>query len=118
MNIRQLKSLAIKQARKSLSLFKHGCVIANSERIISKGFNINPGIASVATAGCAEARAMQRAPCRQMLSESIMVVCRVNKNGNLGNSKPCKRCMRKIIKFGVKNVIYSTPKGWEYIAVI
>lgn len=39
---------------------------------------------------------------------ATLYVVRVNKDGTLGNSKPCKNCTKFIVKLGIRKVIYST----------
>jgi len=40
-----------------------------------------------------------------------MVVIRVNKTGNLINSKPCNSCLYYLKLYGVKSVYYSDSNG-------
>jgi tRNA(Arg) A34 adenosine deaminase TadA len=45
------------------------------------------------------------------MSKSIMYVCRLGRNGELRNSKPCVACMAAMRDFGVKYIVYSTHNG-------
>lgn len=42
-----------------------------------------------------------------------LVVIRVNKNGEILMSRPCKHCRNFIKKFNFKEVIYSTDEGFD-----
>lgn len=45
---------------------------------------------------------------------NIMVI-RVNRNGNLANSRPCRGCCKMMRDLGVKRVHYSSGKGHEIV---
>jgi hypothetical protein len=59
----------------------------------------------------AEEHALRRADPRMLKGASLYVI-RKSYDGNLANSKPCKRCESIIFscmkKYGLKNVFYST----------
>jgi deoxycytidylate deaminase len=42
-----------------------------------------------------------------------IVVCRINKHGDLRNSKPCPVCKLALEEAGVREVWFSTDKGFE-----
>lgn len=42
-----------------------------------------------------------------------MVIVRLNKNGELRNSKPCSRCSKIIKALGIKDIYWSTENGFH-----
>lgn len=63
----------------------------------------------------AEISAISKIWGREYIDSSIkMVVIRLNKNRELGNSKPCKSCSAVISVLGIDKVWYSTKSGIEY----
>ncbi len=42
-----------------------------------------------------------------------LIVCRINKSGDLRNSKPCPVCSLALEEAGVEEVWFSTDKGFE-----
>ena len=108
MNIDNVIKEAVKQSRKTEYNFKLGAVIFNRHRIISAGYNRVYYNGS----NCAETLAIRKAP-PKLLRGTTILVCRVNNSGSFGMAKPCNRCMKLIIKSGIKKVIYSTPDGWK-----
>lgn len=108
MNLDNVIEEAVRQSAKTQYVFRLGAVIFNRHRIISGGYNrvYHNG------ANCAETLAIKKAPSK-LLKGTTILVCRVNNSGTFGMAKPCARCMKLIIKSGIKKVIYSTPNGWE-----
>jgi deoxycytidylate deaminase len=43
--------------------------------------------------------------------DATMVVVRVRRNGTLGMARPCPLCTQRLVKAGVKKVIYSNSNG-------
>jgi len=39
------------------------------------------------------------------------VVVRIGKDGSFKNSRPCHHCIKTMINYNIKNVIYSDEKG-------
>jgi deoxycytidylate deaminase len=54
-------------------------------------------------------------PCNKythLISKKLeILVIRLDKQGNLKNSKPCKHCLETLKKFNIKTVYYSTDEG-------
>lgn len=103
-------SLAKAQAIQSSYKYQLGCVIVKGNRILSKAYN-NVG-ANCADHVCsnvfhAEKRAISRAP-RGSLSGAVAYVYRTTKNGQVGSSKPCKRCEDLLRSVGISKVCYTT----------
>lgn len=101
---------AVRQSQKTKYVFRLGAVIFNRHRIISGGYNR----VYFNGANCAETLAIKKAPSK-LLKGTTILVCRVNNSGTFGMSKPCGRCVKLIIKSGIKKIIYSTPDGWETV---
>jgi len=60
--------------------------------------------------GCAEAFAIGKAANAigvNALKKCKLVIVRVDKNGNIANSKPCKACQKLIKSVGIKKVEYT-----------
>lgn len=116
MDIQTAKKEAIKQSRKIKHYsFRLGAVIFNRHRIIGAGYNRKFSKGHYDLQGnCAEVMALRKSPSK-LLKGSTILVCRVNKSGSLGMSKPCARCMKKILKAGIVKIIYSIPNGWDEI---
>jgi deoxycytidylate deaminase len=43
--------------------------------------------------------------------DATMVVVRVRRNGTLGMARPCALCTQRLVKAGVKKVVYSNSNG-------
>ena len=50
---------------------------------------------------------------RARVDVETLIVCRINKNGDLRNSKPCPVCALALEEAGVEEVWFSTDKGFE-----
>ena len=108
---------AKKEALKSKCRCKHGAVIVRGGSVLSKGHNTYKphctyGGGPLSTLH-AEAAAIRNAHNKGIsLVGAIIYVVR---QGGLSNmSKPCKFCTEKIIKAGIKKVIYTNSNG-DYI---
>jgi deoxycytidylate deaminase len=92
-------------------LFKHGAVVLNKNRIISKGFNslkTNPQLKKKYNYWSihAESQAIMRAN----KGDTILVV-RILKDGSLTCSKPCDKCIEHARDNGIKKIYYSNWNG-------
>lgn len=105
--MQNLVNMAIKEAKRSKYLFRHGAVVVNKGRLTARGFNqlkTNPklyrkyGYFSIH----AECASLLRAS-----SGDTLIVVRIRKNGNLTMSKPCEKCVKFAKDFGIKRIIYS-----------
>lgn len=113
---------AIDQAKQSEARHKHGAIILNRQgHVIAYSPNMektSPVQAHYARKARqphrinlhAEIRALIR--CRHEEPHTL-IVCRIDKKGNLKNSKPCPVCLAAIEDMEVENVFYSTQDGWE-----
>jgi len=45
------------------------------------------------------------------LSDHVIVVVRIGKDGTLRNSRPCNNCLDTMINYKIKKVLYSTEDG-------
>lgn len=110
--------LAIDEAMRSEhTTHRHGAVVYKSKHIIQSGrnqycapkrikhFNSNK-IWSVH----AEMNALAGLP-RRITKNADIVIVRVNKNGDIVNSKPCEICMGLIKSAQIRRVLYSTDDG-------
>lgn len=109
-------ALAIKSANDvNLYRFKHGAIIYNKHRVISRGFNKPRFVPSAIRKHYpklflhAETDAIVRATKEELKGSSLLVV-RVGRN-KLCNSRPCKHCLALIFEVGVTNVYYSNVEG-------
>lgn len=117
MKLENIKREAIRQSKKANYMFSLGAVIFNRHRIISAGYNRVYSTNGFDHQGvCAELLAIKKAP-KELLKGASLLVCRTNKSGTMGMSKPCKCCEKLIKKSKIKEVIYSTPNGWERYSV-
>lgn len=112
---------AITEARKSTMNSKHGCIGIDPKtgHILSRGFNVFDSrgfkfdntikrrlVPDKIYGVHAEASAIFRTP-RSYRYGLILVVIKINNQGQLSNSKPCKHCERIINKYKI-TVYYST----------
>jgi len=59
----------------------------------------------------AEFNAIKRVDKRHSLSDSVVYIVRILKNGDISNSKPCCECANMLKNSGVKAVYYSGDNG-------
>lgn len=116
-HIEHAKNMALK----SLSKYRLGAVIVQSNTAISSGFNnmlkthplmqqYNPKRHKYATGTHAEVQAMIGCE-RQHLRGADLYVVRVLKNEEFANAKPCLICQRVMNAIGIRNVYYTTGNG-------
>ena len=106
---------AIKLAHKSTQPQRHGCIIVRNGNVISRGYNklINhPRIFGEDAEEVIKAHAGRHAEAEAIRriknpEGAILYVARVRKRGEIGMSKPCKRCQQLIDEVGIKRVVYT-----------
>ena len=103
---------AIELARLSDHKFRHGAVIVKGGRVVSYGFNTrrNNPIDSVPGTDYtyhAEHNAI-RAAAREATIGGKIYIARLSRRGFPTLSRPCDICMVRIIKAGIKEIIYTT----------
>ena len=105
MNLQKLHDSAMKTVSKIQMRYKHVCFILYNGEIVAKGHNqlLTRGHSSIH----AEEMACSKIPPKIDPKKCILIVFRVNKNGELRNSKPCPSCETLIKKKGVGLVMYS-----------
>lgn len=109
--------LAITTARKSISRFRLGAVLAKKSRVISTGYNDmakthtlmqkfntdkswTPGLHAEVDA-CIGVSSLD-------LAYADLYVVRILKDGRLAMAKPCKICYKFLLSVGIRRIIYST----------
>ena len=96
---------------------KLGAVLVVNGKPVSVGHNQHKSHPEAKYTGLhAEIQALKSSGKERIKGSSIFVY-REKKNGSIGMSKPCKDCMSKLIKFGVKWVFY-TIEEYPYFEVI
>lgn len=119
-----LKEECVKTALKSdfkKKNYRHGAILVYNGHIIGRGVNQNVWLEGYERYNefqsiHAEVHCLLRMKNKhnvKILRNSEMYVCRLNRQGQLLMSKPCKTCQKFIASFGIKTVWYSTEKGWE-----
>lgn len=110
------KSLSEKGEHKQHRL---GCVIAKKNEVLGVGFNRNrthPKSLHPYKSLHAELDAVLGVP-RWKLQGATAYVYREYKNGHPALAKPCEYCYNTLMAVGVKEVIYTTPKGYETLTI-
>ncbi len=91
---------------------RHGCVVLRNGKVISKGYNhpririINKNRLSCST----HAEMSAILSLKNKKANSILVI-RINKDGQLCDSKPCQYCFDYIFNSGIQKIYYSNEKG-------
>jgi len=114
---------AIKEAYKSNHRQRHGCVIFKGSKIISVGFNeirycsrLDEKYKKWINSLHAEQKTILFSDCS--LKRCSLLVVRINRKGNLRNSKPCRVCMGLIKDVGISKVYYSNDfEGVERLEI-
>lgn len=103
---------AINAAANSTHLFRVGCTVIRNGKIVSTGYNkikTHPELRikyeHYSIHG--ECDALLRAD----KSGDTIVVARIMKDGSLGQSKPCPKCMKFITDCGVHTVYFTNDLG-------
>jgi len=102
---------AINQAKKSTMMQKHGAVILDRNGdILGQGFNHYESYMSHSWSCHAEIAALLSVGKnrREKLVDATLVVVRVGSDNGAKMSKPCDKCRKEILKFGIRRVFYST----------
>ena len=86
---------------------RHGAILLNVNSIVGSSCNSFPH-------GHAETNALKRYSMKRTdnkfrkLKNLCVVVVRISRSGQFCNSRPCNTCIDKMIKSGIKRVVYST----------
>jgi len=114
MNVELMTRVAVKEALKSSSAYRHGCVVFNTSRILSKGFNKSIYFCHDETRRMslhAEMSAIRNLP-KKMLRDSTVLVVRISKGQNLLiKSFPCIKCVKIMGRYGIKKIYCSDSVG-------
>jgi len=100
-------------AKSEHSSFKHGAVLYQGKRCISKGHNRSILKENLFNSLHAEMSAIKQAK-QIKFKKSMkltMYVVRINKQGLFLNSKPCEHCQNIMKSFGVNKCIFSSIDG-------
>lgn len=100
--------LAIEQAKKSEMYHRHGAILFFRRRVYSQGHN---KFDTFAISTHAEIDCSLKIKDKKKLPHVYLLVIRLNGNDKLANSKPCKHCLEKLKKIGIKRVYYSDSNG-------
>ncbi len=88
--------------------YKHSAALLQGNKVITVGNNKHLDIKynneGIKISIHAEIDCMSN--CKNVKGLDLIVI-RVNKKGELRNSKPCQECLEKLRKKGIRNVIYS-----------
>lgn len=103
--------VAEEMASKSGQYQRHGAVVVQNGKVISSGFNKTSGRYPTMQTLHAEMAAIKM--CSNVIDSHVYVV-RINNQGNLQNSRPCRRCYRYMVKHGVSRVWWSTGDGNKF----
>ena len=108
-----------------------GCVVVDKHRVISSGFNCEKGHPMQAqtdkeTFNC-DCPGKQHAEFSALLpliranvdlSRATLYTYRGKKDGTLGPSRPCPRCMQLIKSVGIRKIKYTTNDGFASELII
>ena len=103
--------LAEEVAGKSGQYQRHGAVVVQNGKIVSSGFNKSTGKYPSMHTLHAEMAAIKM--CNNVIDSHVYVV-RINNQGQLANSMPCKKCYRFMVKRKIARVWWSTGVGGEF----
>lgn len=102
-------------AKKSVCHRQHACVLFNKNTILSEGYNdyiFKRGVNTNNYTIHAEMKAIKPEKLRKFKSKKFnMLVIRIDKYGNLRNSKPCVDCVKVIKTLPIKKIYYSDDDG-------
>lgn len=114
--IDNIVKIAIKEAEKSNFKHRHGCVIFKGSKIISSGYNelrhcwkLDNKYKKWKNSLHAEQKTIIFS--ETSLKRCSLLVVRINKNGQLVNSQPCRICMGLIKDVGISKIYYSDKDG-------
>ena len=104
-------NIAEKEAHKSGQNFKHGAVLVQNGKVVSAGHNrVTTGKGAHIFSTHAEMAAIKQCSDRSSMSDAHMYVVRVNKGGNLADSRPCARCQKFMKMHKIQRCFFSTGK--------
>jgi deoxycytidylate deaminase len=106
--------VAEEAANKSGQYQRHGAVVVQNGKVVSSGFNKTSGRYPSMQTLHAEMAAIKM--CGSAVDSHVYVV-RVNNNGDLANSMPCRRCYMYMVKHGISRVWWSTGNGGEFKSI-
>jgi len=99
-------------ANKSVCHYKHGAILVYKKNIIARGYNdelykfpLPVGSFSI-HAEANVIRQIDNKYRKKILENCVLYVVRINKNGQLMNSKPCNNCQKLIDKYNL-TVVHS-----------
>lgn len=108
---------AMDQARKSSFSQRLGAVVVNNNRVVGRGFNYAHSTGQPFGDGeHAEVAALNNTTAK-FRKESTVYVVRLDKTGNIRNSKPCGTCVKIMQKLGVKYAWHANDDG-EWCRII
>lgn len=106
--------VAIKEAKRSPMLQKHGCIVVHNNRVVSSAHNHMPPMFQNSVH--AEVNALKKIKHKSaLLKECDLYIVRIGPDSSqnaLKYSKPCAACARFITSCGIRSVFYST--NYEY----
>lgn len=106
-------NVAIGEAYKSSFKIQMGAVVIHKNKIVGRGHNFTLSTGKKHADGKhAEIAAIGNTTAR-FRKDSIVLVCRINRSGDIRLAKPCAKCQTIMKKIGIRKVIYSTNFGWE-----
>lgn len=119
-----IQAITVKTAKtSSFPKFRHGAVIENGGRVLSKGVNVpKPRSPNISYSTHAEAVVLKRIMtilARKKETDTFEIyVARVDLTDNIAFSRPCSKCMKMLRDSGVINTVhYTTNDGWESITL-
>jgi deoxycytidylate deaminase len=119
-----IQALAVRTAKTSLfPRFRHGAVIENGGRVLSKGVNVpkprSPNISCSTHAEAVVLKRMLTVLARKKETDSFeLYVARVDKTDNIAFSRPCSKCMKMLRDSGIIDVVhFTTNDGWKSIEI-
>jgi deoxycytidylate deaminase len=110
--------IAVSTSDKSDHKHKHGAIIYNGRKIVSRGFNsskTHPLADRRYDYSCLHAELDAIIKARGPVRNSSMAIVRVNNSGKLMNSKPCSYCMKLLKEKGIRYLTYSINGGVKKI---
>lgn len=99
---------------KSMMQFRHGAIIVYRNKIAAQAYNVvKPDLRCFPFRSIhAEVHVVQKfleKYSKEELRRATLFVVRINREGELMNSKPCRACSHYLCKHKVRKVVYSTP---------
>jgi len=101
-------------SRSTYKIARMGAVIYDNFGIIAWGWNhwhLNDGNKDVPPTIHAEIHAIMRANRRRMRGATIVIACKMRSEKNIHLAMPCEKCMKRIIKTGIKKIIFTNHKS-------